>query len=112
MKSYLGGSFFCTTFFAPLQKGAFLCPLSYRICIERYFLHNLESRYGLQVIFHGCTLPRGWEVMYPNYVSSEAVMASENVYFTEADAEREAFDLCMHPFCRNALATMDWAASS
>ena len=46
--------------------------------------------------------------MYPNYVSSEAVMASENVYFTEADAEREAFDLCMHPFCRNAVATMDW----
>ena len=47
------------------------------------------NRYGLQVIFHGCTLPRGWERMYPNYVSSEAVMASENVYFTEADAERE-----------------------
>lgn len=66
------------------------------------------NRYGLQVIFHGCTLPRGWEIMYPNYVSSEAVMASENVYFTEADAEREAFDLCMHPFCRNAVATMDW----
>lgn len=66
------------------------------------------NRYGLQVIFHGCTLPRGWERMYPNYVSSEAVMASENVYFTEADAEREAFDLCMHPFCRNAVATMDW----
>jgi hypothetical protein len=66
------------------------------------------NRYGLQVIFHGCTLPRGWERMYPNYVSSEAVMASENVYFTEPDAEREAFDLCMHPFCRNAVATMDW----
>ena len=27
------------------------------------------NRYGLQVIFHGCTLPRGWERMYPNYVS-------------------------------------------
>jgi hypothetical protein len=66
------------------------------------------NRYGLQVIFHGCTLPRGWERMYPNYGSSEAVMASENVYFTEPDAEREAFDLCMHPFCRNAVATMDW----
>ncbi|MFC2384709.1 MAG: glycoside hydrolase family 97 N-terminal domain-containing protein, partial [Hoylesella saccharolytica] len=33
--------------------------------------------YGLQVIFHGCTLPRGWERMYPNYVSSEAALASE-----------------------------------
>ena len=66
------------------------------------------NRYGLQVIFHGCTLPRGWERMYPNYVSSEAVMASENVYFTSQDAEREAFDLTIHPFCRNAVATMDW----
>ena len=33
--------------------------------------------YGIQVIFHGCTLPRGWERMFPNYVSSEAVLASE-----------------------------------
>jgi len=31
--------------------------------------------HGLMVIFHGCTLPRGWERMYPNYVGSEAVLA-------------------------------------
>ena len=37
--------------------------------------------YGIQVIFHGCTLPRGWERMYPNFVASEAVLASENVFF-------------------------------
>ena len=66
------------------------------------------NRYGIQCIFHGCTLPRGWERMYPNYVASEAVLASENVYFSEGAAEREPFDLTMHPFCRNAVATMDW----
>lgn len=66
------------------------------------------NRYGLQVIFHGCTLPRGWERMYPNYVSSEAVLASENVYFTEEAANRQPFDLTLHPFCRNATASMDW----
>ena len=33
------------------------------------------NRHGLQVIFHGCTLPRGWERMYPNYVASEAMLA-------------------------------------
>ena len=66
------------------------------------------NRYGLQCIFHGCTLPRGWERMYPNYVSSEAVLASENVFFDEKAAIRQPFDLCMHPFCRNASATMDW----
>ncbi len=66
------------------------------------------NRYGLQCIFHGCTLPRGWERMYPNYVASEAVLASENVFFNEGAAIREPFDLTMHPFCRNATATMDW----
>jgi len=66
------------------------------------------NRYGLQVVFHGCTLPRGWEVMYPNFVASEAVLASENVYFSESHARSEAFELTMHPFCRNAVASMDW----
>jgi hypothetical protein len=66
------------------------------------------NRYGIQCIFHGCTLPRGWERMYPNYVASEAVLASENVYFNEGAAIRQPFDLTLHPFCRNATGTMDW----
>jgi hypothetical protein len=69
------------------------------------------NRYGLQVIFHGCTIPRGWEMMYPNYVASEAVLASENVYFSEGHARSEAFELCMHPFIRNAVGTMDWGGT-
>ncbi|MDO4311288.1 MAG: glycoside hydrolase family 97 catalytic domain-containing protein [Prevotella sp.] len=67
--------------------------------------------FGLQVIFHGCTLPRGWERMFPNFVASEAVLASENVYFTEEAARREAFDLTLHPFCRNTVASMDWGGT-
>ena len=66
------------------------------------------NRYGLQVVFHGCTIPRGWERMYPNYVASEAVLASENVFFGEDAAIRQPFDLTLHPFCRNATASMDW----
>ena len=66
------------------------------------------NRYGLQVIFHGCTIPRGWERMYPNYVASEAVLASENVFFGEEAAIRQPFDLTLHPFCRNTTASMDW----
>ncbi len=66
------------------------------------------NRYGLQVIFHGCTMPRGWERMFPNYVASEAVLASENVFFNEGAAIKESFDLTLHPFCRNATASMDW----
>ena len=66
------------------------------------------NRYELQVIFHGCTLPRGWERLYPNCVASEAVLASENVFFNEESAIRQPFDLTLHPFCRNAFASMDW----
>ena len=66
------------------------------------------NRYGLQVIFHGCTIPRGWERMYPNYVSSEALLASENVRFTDHHARQEGFELTMHPFSRNALGSADW----
>ena len=66
------------------------------------------NRFGLQVVFHGCTVPRGWERMYPNFVASEAVLASENVFFGEGAAIREPFDLTLHPFCRNATASMDW----
>ncbi len=64
--------------------------------------------YGLQVIFHGCTLPRGWERLYPNYVGSEAALASENVYFTEEAARREGYDMTLHPFGRNAVGSFDW----
>ena len=64
--------------------------------------------YGIQVIFHGCTLPRGWERMYPNYVGSEAALASENVYFSDYHAKKEGFEMSMHPFARNAVGSFDW----
>ena len=66
------------------------------------------NRHGLQVVFHGCTVPRGWERMYPNFVASEAVLASENLFFGEGATISESFDLTLHPFCRNATASMDW----
>lgn len=68
--------------------------------------------YGLTVIFHGCTLPRGWERMYPNYVSSEAVLASENMNFSQAFCDAEAFNACLHPFIRNAVGSMDFGGSA
>jgi hypothetical protein len=66
------------------------------------------NRYGIACIFHGCTIPRGWERMYPNYVASEAVLASENVFFSEHAAIQQPFELSLHPFCRNAVGTIDW----
>lgn len=64
--------------------------------------------FGLVVIFHGCTLPRGWERMYPNFVASEAVLASENLIFTQHANDMEAYNACLHPFIRNSVASMDF----
>jgi hypothetical protein len=63
---------------------------------------------GLMVIFHGCTLPRGWERMYPNYVGSEAVLASENIYFQQHFCDEEAFNATLHPFIRNTVGCMEF----
>src|SRR5690606_39617131 len=52
----------------------------------------------LMVVFHGATLPRGWERMFPNFVGSEAVLASENLMFSQYANDREAFSATLHPF--------------
>ncbi len=64
--------------------------------------------YGLMVIFHGCTLPRGWERMYPNFVGSEAVLASENLVFTQKANDEEAYSATLHPFIRNTVGSMEF----
>ena len=68
--------------------------------------------FGLQCIFHGCTLPRGWERMYPNYVASEAVLASENLHFGQGACDAEAQNACIHVFIRNAVGSMDFGGST
>ena len=70
------------------------------------------NEYGLLVIFHVCTLPRGWERMYPNFASSEAVLASENLHFSQGSCDHEAFNATLHPFIRNTVGSMDFGGSA
>ena len=70
------------------------------------------NEFGLQVIFHGCTLPRGWERMYPNYVASEAVLASENLHFGQGACDAEARNAATHTFIRNTVGSMDFGGST
>ncbi len=67
--------------------------------------------YGIDVVFHGCTLPRGWERMYPNFVGSEAVLASENMIFDQKFCDKEALHATLHPFIRNSVAIMEYGGS-
>lgn len=67
--------------------------------------------YGISVIFHGCTMPRGWERMYPNYVGSEAVLASENLVFGQDFCDKAPFNATLHPFIRNAAGCMEYGGT-
>ncbi len=69
-------------------------------------------KHNVKVIFHGCTLPRGWEYIFPNYVASEAVRASENLRFSQGECDREAMDATFLPFIRNAVGSMDFGGST
>lgn len=70
-------------------------------------LHD-ANLYGLMLNFHGCTLPRGWERLYPNFMTSEAVTSSENLIFSQGFANNEAFNSTVFPFVRNTVAAMDY----
>lgn len=67
--------------------------------------------YGLMIIFHGTTLPRGWERMYPNFVGSEAVVASEMLIFVQGVREAEAYNATLHPFIRNTVGSMEFGGT-
>lgn len=66
------------------------------------------NAHGLMLNFHGATLPRGWERMYPNHMTSEAVTASENLIFSQDFADKEAWNSTVFSFVRNPVAAMDY----
>lgn len=66
------------------------------------------NEYGISVNFHGATLPRGWERMYPNHMTSEAALVSENLIFNQYFTDREVYSSTILPFTRNAVCGMDF----
>ena len=63
---------------------------------------------GIMVIFHGCTIPRGWERMYPNFMGSEGVRSSETFLFGQEDCNLEATMATLYPFTRNTIGSMEF----
>ncbi|MDB6108685.1 MAG: Retaining alpha-galactosidase precursor [Pedosphaera sp.] len=61
----------------------------------------------LLVNLHGCTIPRGWQRTWPNFLSAEAVLGNES-YFYESRYPQKAAELnTVLPFTRNAVGPMD-----
>ena len=78
--------------------------------VMKYYIDILHdaAKHHLLVNFHGATLPRGWQRMYPNLMTTEAVRGFEMVTFSQNDADREATHCTMLPFTRNVFDPMDF----
>ena len=70
------------------------------------------NEFGLMLIFHGCTIPRGWERMFPNFVACEAARVSENLAFGQYDNDMEAVAGTILPILRNSVGNMDFGGST
>lgn len=59
------------------------------------------------VNLHGCTIPRGWQRTWPNYMTCEAVLGTESYFYEPRYTEKAAELNTVLPFTRNAVGPMD-----
>jgi alpha-glucosidase len=76
------------------------------IAAQQALMRDAAAR-KMVVNLHGCTIPRGWQRTWPNFLTCEAVLGSES-YFYEARYTEKAAELdTVLPFTRNAVGPMD-----
>ena len=62
----------------------------------------------IMVIFHGCTLPRGWSRTYPNLISMEGVKGAEQYGWDNSFAQHAPEHNTIISFTRNVVGPMDY----
>lgn len=65
------------------------------------------AAHNIMVVFHGCTMPRGWSRTYPNMMSMEAVFGAEQ-YWSDDFARAAPWHNALMPFTRNVVGPMDY----
>jgi alpha-glucosidase len=66
------------------------------------------AAYQLQLNFHGCTLPRGWQRTYPHLLSMEAICGGESYLFKKDFPENAPVQNTILPLSRNAVGPADY----
>jgi hypothetical protein len=69
-------------------------------------MHDAAVRH-LLVNLHGCTIPRGWQRTWPNFMTCEAVLGGESYFYEPRYPEKAAELDTVLPFTRNAIGPMD-----
>lgn len=70
------------------------------------------AAFGMQMNFHGATLPRGWNRTYPNLMTMEAIKGFEFMTFDQRNADEEPQLATIIPFTRNVFDPMDFTPVS
>lgn len=65
------------------------------------------ARHKLLFFTHGCTIPRGWSLTFPNFITMEAVRGGE-LYSWHKFPEEALLQNTIYPFTRNVLGSMDY----
>ena len=76
----------------------------------RHYLDILEdaAAHRVMVIFHGCTIPRGWDRTWPHMMTMEGVRGAEQYSFRDGfPAEAPELNTIL-PFTRNVPGSMDY----
>ncbi|HWD18338.1 MAG TPA: glycoside hydrolase family 97 catalytic domain-containing protein [Verrucomicrobiae bacterium] len=73
---------------------------------QQALMRDAASR-KILVNLHGCSIPRGWQRTWPNFVSCEAVLGSESYFYEPRYTEKAAELNTVLPFTRNVAGPMD-----
>ena len=78
--------------------------------IMKLYLDILKDAadHQIMVVFHGCTIPRGWSRTYPNLVSMEAVKGAEQYGWDSVFARQAAKLNVILAYTRNVVGPMDY----
>lgn len=76
------------------------------IAAQQRLMKDAAARH-LIVNLHGCSIPRGWERTWPNFLACEAVLGSESYFYEPRYTEKAAELDTVLPFTRNAVGPMD-----
>jgi hypothetical protein len=76
------------------------------IAAQQALMRDAAARH-LLVNLHGCTIPRGWQRTWPNFLTCEAVLGSESYFYEPRYTEKAAELDTVLPFTRNAIGPMD-----
>ena len=88
-------------------KVDFWCSDRQEAIAAMHALFSEAASRKLVVNLHGCTVPRGWERTWPNFLTSEAVLGTESYFYEPRYTDKAAELNTVLPFTRNAVGPMD-----